>query len=92
MANIDIIVLEDFTTKRVVIKIVNGGIDAAQEEISFTSGETIICSSVSPSSLDGYYNITLDDSSNIMEVPASKISYINTKKTRGCSGCGHPRT
>ena len=83
-----IAVLDSFNAKKVVIQLVNGGIDVNKEEISLQSGDVINASSSSPSSTDGYTNITLIDGSTIMDVPISKIGYPNNapKKT-GCGGC-----
>lgn len=91
----EIHVIEDFIVKRVVITMVNGGIDASQKEHSFQKGDIIKSESSSPSSLDSHINITMHDSSTIMEVPVSKITYKNPashrRKSSGCGGCGKTR-
>ena len=90
--SINIVVIDDFTAKKVVITLINGGIDTKQENAFLQAGDIIKASSFSPSSKDGYTNITLIDSSTIMDVPNSKINYpTNAPKSKKCGGCRKAR-
>lgn len=90
----EIIVTQGFDAKKVLISMVNGGIDVSQETASFSEGDTIKAVSISNSSDKKFLNITLENSSTIMDVPSSSIAYKNkTVKnvSRGCGGCGGGR-
>jgi len=94
---VEIEVTEDFTVKKVVISMVDGGIDARQEDAVFKKGDLIKTESSNPSSLDECINITMHDASTLMEVPISKITYKieaskTPAKTGGCGGCGKRRS
>lgn len=93
MASFDVVVIKDFVAKKIAIKIVNGGIDTKLEEVSFTAGDIIKdYQSVNPASASGHYNITLKDSSTIMDVPSTCVSRISPSKKGGCGGCGRRRS
>tara|TARA_R100000315_G_C5233044_1_gene144085 strand:- start:1724 stop:2017 length:294 start_codon:yes stop_codon:yes gene_type:complete len=90
----EIIVTENFDAKQVLISMVNGGIDVTQENVSFSPGDIIKVMSISNSSEKKFLNITLENSSTIMDVPSTSISYKKEaakNASRGCGGCGRGR-
>lgn len=80
-------VIKDFSSKIVIVEVVDGGIDAREEEISLQVGDIITSESFANTQEPTKINITLESGDTITGVPKDCVDFEPIKPSSGCGGC-----
>ena len=81
-------VIEDFSAKIVVVELIDGGIDAREEDISLQAGDIITSESFANTQEPTEINITLESGDIITGVPKHCVDFEPIRPASGgCGGC-----
>ena len=81
-------VIQDFSAKIVKVELVDGGIDAREEDISLQQGDIITSESFSNTQEPENINITLESGDIITGVPKHCVDFEPIRPASGgCGGC-----